>query len=146
MEKLISFLDLRRMKSDPRPGVLCAERTAGLAASGAGPLRTEVRGQQRPAPHPQMVPGTGSEVGGGGSATEALLARLFCLGPPLGAAVPDQAGRGSAGVLGRRSVCTALGTRVRSTRSHFPKRIWGKKSDSYHVCQVLHTALEDKEF
>ena len=93
MEKLISFLDLRRMKSDPRPCVPCAEGTAGLAASGAGPLRTEVRGQQRPAPHPQMVPGTGSEVGGGGSATEALLARLFCLGPPLGAAVPDQAGR-----------------------------------------------------
>lgn len=40
MAKLISFLDLRWMKSDPRPGVPCAEGTAGLAASGAGPLRT----------------------------------------------------------------------------------------------------------
>ncbi|XP_052501482.1 uncharacterized protein LOC128053084 [Budorcas taxicolor] len=41
------------MKSDPRPVVPGSEGTADLAVSGAGPLLTEVRGRQRPAPHPQ---------------------------------------------------------------------------------------------
>lgn len=79
MEKLISFLDPRRMKSDPRPGDPCAEGTAGLAVSGAGPLRTEVRGRQRPAPHPQVVPevsghreGAGFEDGGRGPGKKAV--------------------------------------------------------------------------
>ena len=151
MEKLISFLDPRRMKSDPRPGDPCAEGTAGLAVSGAGPLRTEVRGRQRPAPHPQVVPLEGIWLwrrrrwpGDGGSVGE-----IFPPGPvprgrhPAGWIGPDRVPLGS---RAGRSLRTALGTRVRSTRSHFPKRIWGKKSDSCHVCEVLHTALEDKEF
>ena len=59
-----------------RPG---SEGTADLAVSGAGPLLTEVRGRQRPAPHPQVVPevsghreGAGFEDGGRGPGKKAV--------------------------------------------------------------------------
>ena len=150
MEKLIRFLDPRRMKSDPRPGVPSAEGTAGLVVSGAGPLRTEVRGRQRPAPHPQVVPLEGIWLwrrrrwpGDGGSVGETFLpepaprgrwpaSRIRPDGVPLG----SQAGARSAQRWGPGS------GRLAAT---FQKEYGGKKSDSCHVCQVLHTGLEDKE-
>lgn len=56
-----------------------SEGTADLAVSGAGPLLTEVRGRQRPAPHPQVVPevsghreGAGFEDGGRGPGKKAV--------------------------------------------------------------------------
>lgn len=59
-----------------RPG---SEGTADLAVSGAGPLLTEVRGRQRPTPHPQVVPevsghreGAGFEDGGRGPGKKAV--------------------------------------------------------------------------
>ena len=66
MEKLISFLHPRLMKSDPRPGVPCAEGTAGLVVNGAGPLRTEVRGRQCLMLHPQVVPEVSRNLEGAG--------------------------------------------------------------------------------
>ena len=92
--------------------------------------------------------GFGSEGGGGGPGTEALLARLFCLSLPLGAAV-RQAGSGRTGFRwGLRQALAphSAGDPGRVDSQPLSKKnMGGKKSDSCHVCQVLHTGLEDKE-